>query len=258
MEDELGVLLLERGCRGVSLTAEGAYFLRKAEEILSLAERAKDELRRGKEDIGGEVSIACGESPAMTHMAMSIAKMRREFPGIVCNLLSGNAESARRWLEDGLASFGLFVMPANMNGLEFIRLPYADEWGVLMRKDDPLVEFKGITAAMLEGKNIICSAQGLVDNEFAGWFGNSLGKVNIVAKYSLLFNASMLVGAGVGVAFALKGIINTGAESPFAFRELVPPMKADLVFAWKINSVFSKAARVFKNFFEQDLIGFRC
>lgn len=251
LEAELGVKLLKRAGRGASLTEEGIYFRGKAQEILALAGRAKVELQRENSDIAGDVYLACGETIGVRYLANAIKKMRASYPGIICHFLSGNAENAREWLELGLASFGLFVTSANINGMDFVNLPHQDFWGALMRRDDPLASRAAISPAMLEGRDLICSAQALADNEFAGWFGDKARHIRVVATYSLLFNASLLVRANTGVALGLKGIISE--DDTLCFRELDPPLKADNLLAWKRNAAFSKADSVFKEFIEREL-----
>ena len=57
----------------------------------------------------------------------------------------------------------------------------------------------------------------MVDNEFAGWLGREGHSLDTVGTYNLLYNASLMVAAGVGCALALDGLIHTqGTPSPSA------------------------------------------
>ncbi len=92
---------------------------------------------------------------------------------------------------------------------------------------------------------ILISAQGMVDNEISGWMGGDYKKLNIVSRYNLLFNASLLVEEGVGYAICLDGIIKTTADSPLCFRPLEPKLEVSMVLVWKKDQIFSKVARKF-------------
>jgi DNA-binding transcriptional LysR family regulator len=61
LENELGVSLLRRNQRSVSLTPEGAVFLRDARDILERADRAMETVARASQGRYGKLSVGlCG------------------------------------------------------------------------------------------------------------------------------------------------------------------------------------------------------
>src|SRR5579862_311865 len=70
LEDEIGVDLLRRGPRGVSLTAEGRLFLAEAQQLLKNADEAVGKVRSlargefGELNVGYSPSAAAGMLPA--------------------------------------------------------------------------------------------------------------------------------------------------------------------------------------------------
>ena len=69
MEDELGKQLLIRGTKGsrkVLLTEEGMILRRRAEEILSLVQKAEEEITHSDETIGGDVVIGQGTAKTIS------------------------------------------------------------------------------------------------------------------------------------------------------------------------------------------------
>ena len=245
LEDELGKQLLVRGSRKITLTEEGMILRRRAEEIMALVEKARSEVVLSGDDTRGDVYVGGGETQGMRLIAKTVKALRDNYPGIRIHLFSGNAEDVSDRLEKGLLDFGLFVEPADMVRYDFARLPSTDRWGVLMRKDSVLSERVVITPKDLVGLPVICSAQGRVDNEISGWMGGDYEQLNIVARYNLLFNASLLVEEGVGFALCLDGIVKTPEDGPLCFRPFEPALDVHMMIAWKKYRVFTKAAQKF-------------
>ena len=79
----------------------------------------------------------------------------------------------------------------------------------------------------------------------ADWFGADFGKLDIAANYNLVFNAAILVEAGVGYAVTLDGLADTSPESALCFRPLRPRLESGLDLIWKKYQVFSPAAELF-------------
>ena len=69
--------------------------------------------------------------------------------------------------------------------------------------------------------------------------------MNLVATYNLIFNASLLVEAGVGHVVGLDNIINTTGDSKLCFRPLNPPLVSHVDLVWKQYQIFSKASELF-------------
>ena len=69
LEEELGKQLLIRGNRRVTLTDEGRLLQKRAEEIVSLVNKAEKELSLSNEIIAGDVYIGAGETENMRYLA---------------------------------------------------------------------------------------------------------------------------------------------------------------------------------------------
>ena len=123
----------------------------------------------------------------------------------------------------------------------YLRLPVQDAWGVVMRKDDPLAQRKVIQVSDLRGLPLICSRQGMRE-EMVKWFGDELEKLNIVATYDLLYNASILTREGLGYAIGFKDLVNTGPDSELCVRPLEPPLASPMYLIWKKYQVFTPVA----------------
>ena len=150
-------------------------------------------------------------------------------------------------IENGLIDFWVLIEPADISKYDFIKIPVKDKWGVLMRKDSPIASLKSITADTLKKLPLICSSQEIVKNEISGWLNDDYNKLNIVATYNLIYNASLLVEEGSGYALGLDKLINTSGNSKFCFIPLEPKLEVGLTLIWKKYHLFSKAASYFLN-----------
>ena len=238
LEEELGKTLFLRGKRKISLTEEGMFLRKRAQEIVTLVEKTESEFSAAEETISGDVHIGGGETDAMRLIARAAHRLQSAYPHIAYHLFSGNADDVTERLDRGLVDFGVFIEPADLSKYDFIKLPVTDIWGVPQD---------------LLGLPLLASNQHLVKNEFSGWFGEGYEKLNITTTYNLLYNASIMVEEGMGYALCLDKIVRTSGGSPLCFRPLEPKLEVGLHIAWKKYQFFSKAAEKFLECLQREI-----
>lgn len=253
LEDELGKQLLIRGSKKVTLTEDGMLLRKRAEELVDLMEKTKAELTSSNENINGDIHIGCGETEAISFLAKAAWDLQQKHPLIHYHIYSGDAERVMERLDKGLIDFGLLVGPVDVNKYDYIRLPLKDTWGVLMRKDSTLAEKNSIIAEDLWDKPLIISHQTSINSEMFSWLKTDIAKLNIVATYDLVYNASQFVKKGFGYVIALDKLINTTGDSDLCFRPLYPTLEAGLCIVWKKYQVFSKASNAFLQQLQKEL-----
>lgn len=247
LEEELGKQLLIRGSNGsrkVTLTNEGLILKKRAEEILNLVKKTENEITVSNQIIKGDVYIGTGETDAIRIIARATKKLHIKYPQIHYHFSSGNADFVTEQLDKGLIDFGIVFGNVDLNKYDAIKLPSTDVWGVLLPRNASLAKKESISATDLIGLPLIVSHQKNQDKELNRWFGE-IKKLNIVATYNLLFNASLLVDEGLGYAIGLDKIINTSGNSRLCFRPLTPKIEIEMHLIWKKHQVFSKAAKEF-------------
>ena len=215
MEEELGKQLLIRGTKGsrkVVLTEEGMILRRRAEEILSLVQKAEEEITRSDETIVGDVVIGAGETDNVRLLAQAAKGLQKQYPDIHYHISSGNAEYVLEYLDKGL-----------------------------MRRDAPLAGHTAVYPEDLWELPLIISHQKGDDHRLAQWMGREIAELNVVATYNLVFNASLLVDEGLGYALCFDKLIHTDGTN-LCFRPFSPPLEAPGYIVWKKNQIFSKAA----------------
>ncbi len=249
LEKELGQKLFIRGKYKVTLTSEGMILRKRAQEIIDMVEKTEEEFQSISDTVSGDIYIGGGETDSMKYIAEIIKEIQDEYPAIKFHIHSGNAEDVIEKLDRGLLDFGALIQPIDLSKYDNIRLPDNDVWGVIMRKDSPLAQKENITLDDLCGIPLIASRQMTPkysrDSGFLDWFGEKYNELNITATYNLVYNATVLVKAGVGVAITLDKLADTSLESNLCFRPLSPKLESGLDIVWKKYQVFTPAAKVF-------------
>ena len=249
LEKELGQKLLVRGKHKVTLTPEGMMLRKRAEEIVAMVEKTEAEFNSISEIISGDIYIGSGETDSMKYIADVIKDIQNDYPDIKFHIYSGNAEDVTEKLDKGLLDFGVLIQPIDLSKYDNISLPEKDIWGVIMRKDSPLAVKKVIKLDDIVSVPIIASRQMSekysAQSGFLDWFGKDFEKLNITATYNLVYNAAVMVKAGIGYAVTLDKLVNTTGESEICFRPLSPQLESGLDIVWKKYQVFSPAAKLF-------------
>ena len=248
LERDIGKKLFNRKNYKIELTDEGALFKKRAEEIIDMVEKTRDEFKSSDKIIAGNIRIGGGETHAIELITKIMRNIQKDYPNIQYHLYSGNSDDVSEKLDKGLLDFGIFIEPAGILKYDYIKIPAKDTWGVLMRKDSKLAKKRFITKNDLINIPIICSRQPIYnrasENKFLEWFQSDFDKLNIVATYNLIYNASIMVKSGIGYAVCLDKLINTNGSS-LCFVPLKPKLEAELNIVWKKGQIFSPASRIF-------------
>lgn len=249
LEEELGQVLFVRTNRCMALTAEGMILRKRAEEIISMVDKTEAEFSSMEKIIAGDIYIGGGETDAMSLIAQILKDIQTDYPNIHYHLHSGNAEDVTERLDKGLLDFGLLIQPTDISKYDYIHIPAKDRRGVVMPKDSPLAQKDAIRKEDLLHIPLIISQQVLApsqtENEFVQWFGNDFQKLDIVTTFNLMYNAAIMVKAGIGYAITLDKLVNTSETSRLCFRPLEPSLESGLDIVWKKYQVFSSAAELF-------------
>ena len=164
LEEELGVQLFHRGKHSVRLTEEGMLLRRRAQELVSLSEKTKQELQCREEVPAGEIAIGCGETKSMSLLSSSMVSFRERYPLVQFSIYSAIADDIKERIEKGLLDMGLLVEPVDISKYEYIRLPVKERWGVLVREDSPLARKASVTPEDLLDIPLIMSRREPVKN----------------------------------------------------------------------------------------------
>ena len=246
LEEELGLELLVRGKRQTTLTESGYLLKKRAEEITELTQKTVAELTAAEKFLGGDIRIGCGETNGMRLIARALGEIRRDHPEVHCHLCSMDDSGVMEGLDKGVLDFGLLIQPHAPQKYRYIELGHRDAWGILMKKGSPLAGCPRITPADIADKPLIVSRQALKNSELSHWFGQGEEALNIVATYTLVYNAALMAEEGIGYVLCLDKLVRTDGDSPLTFRPLSPRLTNRLFFIWKSGQIFSRAASLLR------------
>lgn len=105
-----------------------------------MVDKTAEEFKALGEIAGGDIHIGCAESEGIRHLARRIKGLQEQHPGIRVHLYSGDTNDLAGRLEQGLLDFAVIAQEVELGKYNYLELPWADTWGVVMRKDDPLSE----------------------------------------------------------------------------------------------------------------------
>lgn len=248
LEEELGVELFTRSNHNIILTEDGMILKRRAQEMLALAEKTRQDLMHKDEELSGKIAIGSGEFRSTHVLSQIIAAFSKKYPLVQYEIYSGNAENIHDYIDRGFLDMGLMREPVDIRKYDFIPMPVKEQWGVWVRTDSALSRKEYIRPQDLEGERLIVATGEVVQSRIEKWMGDFAGKAKVVAMGNLLYNEMMLAEDKLGVVI---GINLKYDYKPLRFIPFYPELEMGTVLAWKKEQVFNSATSTFIKFARQ-------
>lgn len=255
LEQELGVKLFVRSNHNIILTEDGMILKRRAQEILSLADKTKRDFLQKDEALSGTISIGSGEFRSTEYLAKIIAGFRRKYPNVTYEIYSGNANNIRDYIERGHLDIGLMSEPIDMRKYNFVNMPIKEQWGLFAPVDSPLSEKESISPEDLKGMSIVTATGDFNQSRIGKWLGDCREQVEIAATANLPYNEAVLVKENIGVMLSIN--LNCTYEN-LRFIPLRPALEVSTALAWKKEQIFSATTSAFIDFASRYLKGISC
>lgn len=213
LEQALGVRLLERTTRRVSLTAVGRDFERKVRELIDELDATLLGIRGVAATRMGEVTIACVPSTVYYYLSQVLRRYRDTCPKVRVKVLDAGANEVLASVARGEADFGLNFVGAQEGELEFRPL-VEERFVAACRRDHALAKQRRATWAQLGAYDYISVGRSsgnrvLLDQALAGLPNRPLA----ICETQHVTTALGLVEAGLGVA-AVPSMAMPGRDHP--------------------------------------------
>lgn len=250
LEQELGVKLFVRSNHNIILTEDGMILKRRAQEILSLADKTKRDFMQKEEALSGTISIGSGEFRSTEYLAKIIAEFRKEHPNVKYEIYSGNANNIRDYIERGFLDIGLMSEPVDMRKYDFVNMPIKEKWGVFVPGNSALSEKESISPEDLAGMSVVTATGDFNQSRIGKWLGDYREQVEIAATANLPYNEAVLAKENIGVMLSIN--LNCTYEN-LRFIPLQPVLEITTVLGWKKEQIFSATTSAFIDFATQYL-----
>lgn len=229
----------------MTLTEEGLRFKQRAQEIVRLADKAKEEFSKKGEVLSGKIAIGSGESHNVHLLTSQMAAFHRLYPEVRFDFYTAAADEVRDRLDKGLLDIGLLLEPVDIRPYHYVRLSEKEDWGVLVRSDSILAQKEAITRKDLFDIPLIIGRRPSIQENLANWFGEDFEQMTIVAEFDLLNNGAAMVRDGLGVVLCIDiGMRYDG----LTFIPFKPGMQTGSVIVWSKSIMLSPAVRKFTEF----------
>ena len=213
LEQALGVRLLERTTRRVTLTAVGRDFERKVRELLDDLDSTLLGIRGVAATRMGEVTVACVPSTVYYYLSEVIRRYHDLSPKVRVKVLDAGANEVLASVARGEADFGLNFMGAQEGDLDFKPLGEG-RFVAACRRDHPIARMRRVTWAELARHDFIAVARSsgnrlLLDQALAG----VESRPQSIYETQHVTTTLGLVEAGLGVA-AVPAMAMPGPDHP--------------------------------------------
>jgi len=156
LEDEIGVDLLRRSPRGVTLTAEGKLFLEEVRELLKHVDESVEKTRALARGEYGDLHIGYIPIPTAEILPRALEAFRKAVPHVKLVLHDLSTDELIAGLRDGTLEVAIMVQPISEQTaeIEFETLR-SYVWCVALSRAHPLARLKSIPLEKLASERLV-------------------------------------------------------------------------------------------------------
>lgn len=250
LEDELGMVLFIRGKKNIQLTEAGAFFKRRAVDLLASFDSLEKQMNNYQMNAVGAVSIGAVEAVATCYLPEILNEFHQEFPNINYEVWCGSTDDILEKLEKGLLDVGFLRTYADTDRYSSFKL-LEDAWCALIPDTHRLALTAGqtICARDLEDEPIVVPSTPGRIQEIEAWFQSEGIKPNIICVYNVLSMGKALAQKNLGIAMALADNRKLMEDSQhLVCRKLTPALNSTVNVLWSKTHYLSDSASRFLEF----------
>lgn len=246
LEEDLGVVLLERGRPGLALTPEGREFAKHARAILAQIDASREAIAAVRHLQAGHVTLGAPPMAAAHLLPAVVSEFLTRWPGLTLSVVQAGAEEIREGVAAGRFDLGVVADWRPVDGLVTIRLE-RHPMVACVAANSSLARQRKITWAALLRQPLIVFPQGYYQRVRLEDAARQLGRAaNIVAEAEAIPMILELVRRGHGAATLLKAAVD-GQDGVTALR-LPPDARVPIALCHRAIAPISAAAEAFRDF----------
>ncbi|MGX9966241.1 LysR family transcriptional regulator [Roseomonas sp. F4] len=200
MEEEAGVRLLDRGRRGVTVTAAGEALWRYARESLQMLDRIRSELGAFAQGVQGQVRVFGSKSAVAQFLPVDIAHFAKAYRDVRVSLEEREIWEVIRGVEEGRADIGICWDAVGLRDLQ--SHPYhRDHLACVVPHGHPLAGRKTVSfAETLEHEQVDILARSIMQQMQRGAAAAAGRPIRHRIQVSTVDAAYRIVAAGLALA----------------------------------------------------------
>ncbi len=246
LEQEWGVVLLERSKNGVSLTSDGTKLLPYARELVEKYRQLQMQVDEINGLQSGLIRIGVFSSVATHWLPNIIKEFQKDYPTIDYELLLGDYTEIEEWILEGRVDCGFLRLPAK-NDFDTVFLEQ-DELMVVLPVNHPLAELDKIPVSALCTEPFMLLEKG-AKAEISAIFERSGLKPNVRLTTWDDYAVMSMVESGLGISILPKLILR---RIPYNIivKPLEIPAYRNIGIALKDKKNSSVAVKRFLNYLD--------
>ena len=243
LEQELGVTLFQRGRREISLTEDGNFLYRRAQEILRLTQDTQQKILAGQ-SLSGTLRIGIGEGAVNALILSALLPLIEHHSGVKLDYQTLASDKIFRDIDLGLLDFGVVWTNDNLSPYESLELPYTNHWGAVVPAKDPLAAKPELVAADLRHRRVLLPQQLDVISDLSKYLNHYVPGIRVAGYYDMNYNMLAMVRSGIGIAITLdKAEYQELAEFAFVPLKALKTLGVNLI--WKTGQTLTRLNQAF-------------
>jgi DNA-binding transcriptional LysR family regulator len=200
LESLVGLPLIERHTRGVSVTPAGQTVLRHAQQIIGDVESMGAELSRFYAGVKGNVRVVANLSAIVQFLPEDVAAFQRLFPEVDIDLEEQHSPDVLRLVRERAADFGICNRIAGAEGLT--QLPYRrDRLAVMLPSQHPKASARQLSLQDIAGETFVGLRENSALTQLLAAQAQALGAILAVKiRVASLDALCRMTHAGLGIA----------------------------------------------------------
>ena len=242
LEEELGKPLFIRGSRNLQLTNEGYIFKQRAEEMVTLGTKIKQEINSDNADLVGDIYIGAADIDDFDDFAKVIALFHKKHPKVCFHIKTYDSDQIVELVDRGVIDIGFAVEPIEKERFHYKKMTSKTRWGLLVKEDHLLAKYNTIQIEQCRNLDVIVTTRAGIVSELTNWFGEVYKTLNIVGTFNLINNAIKLAKHDMGSILCNE---KSYYESlGMKFLPLDPVLYVEPILIWK-KEIYSPLVQSF-------------
>ena len=251
LEEEIGLKLINRSNRKMSLTSDGKVLLKHSLLILENLAEAGRELTELKGLEKGEINIGAPAMLSTYFLPTVLLGFKKNFPGVRIRLVEAGTQTLEQMVNAGELDIALLHSEPESNAIRY-SAKFNEQVVICLPANHLLSQKKSIKIEeFCQEPLVMFRDKYFLRDSVEKRAHDANVNLDIQFETNLIGLLMRLVREGVGIATSLAMIVEN--EPLLCVRPFNPPIHLELAWGWRKDHYLSKSAQAFLSFYEKSL-----